>query len=205
MKNLQRLYDMNLAILRDGSEAGAGAGEGDKKPAKKPNGRAADDDDDGVPAGYFSREYVTELRAENKGYRLKATEQQRLREEAEKKAADAEKAAKEAETVAQKKAEQRLMRAELKALALKEGMIDLDGLSFIDYTTVSFDDKGDLKGGPEAIAKLKEAKPYLFGAKSTTSPKSASPDPKSSTEPVDARKLTADEYKALKAKMGIRV
>lgn len=202
---MPRIIDLLLAPYGGATfDTAERAGADEEKPKRKPNGRTVDEEgDDDPPVGYFSRQYVSELRAENKGYRLKATEAEQKRAAAEKAKEDAEKALKEAETAAAKKAEQRVMRAELKALALKEGMIDLDGLQFIDYTSISFDEKGELKGGAEALTKLKTSKPYLFGT-STTSNKSA-PDAKSSSETVDARKLNKDEYAALKTKLGIRV
>ena len=156
------------------------------------------------PAGYFSREYVSELRAENKGYRLKASESQRLVEEAQAKLATADKARETAVADANVKAETRIKRAECRAEATKLGMIDLDGLAFLDYTTLKFDDKGELSGVPEALEKLKTSKPYLFEVKKSTGSTGQAPPPKSSTEPVDARSLSPAEYKAMKAAMGLR-
>ena len=80
----------------------------------------------------FSVDYVRELRAENKGYRLKHQEAEAKLAKA---LADLEVATKGAEervtkaaTEAQTAADQRVIRAELKAAAIKAGMVDLDGL-----------------------------------------------------------------------------
>lgn len=187
------LNNLWAPVLWD-KEGGSGGSEdsSDDLPAKKAE-----------TAETFSKEYVRELRAENKGYRLKYQEaaQKAKAEEDARKAA--EEALAKAQDEANKKAEQRIIRAELKAEALKLGMIDLDGLSFLDYSSIRFDDKGELKGGAEALAKLKEAKPYLFGEVSKTSTGHKAPD-KKPNEPVDARKLSPQEYAALKASLGLR-
>lgn len=202
MNALHRLLDFHMNAMRDGEGAGAGAGPGAGPgvtlPAN-PNGTGQ------VPAGYFSTEYVRELRAESKGYRLKATEQQQKAEAAEAAKIAAEKAVTEAEAKALAKANERIMRSELKAEALKLGMIDLDGLAFIDYAALKLDDKGELVGGAEALAKLKEAKAYLFAAPGgNTGNGKQPPPPKDPKDPVDARKMSPDEYKAYKATFGLR-
>ena len=124
----------------------------------------------------FSREYVTELREENKTHRLKNQEaethkQAALKEAEEAKAAlkkrDEEVEAFKAET--KTSADQRVIRAELKAEAVKAGMIDLDGLKLADLSTITLDDKGDVVGAEALFKALKESKPYLFKAVSTSS------------------------------------
>lgn len=151
----------------------------------------------------FSAQYVRELRMENKGYRLKNQETVKKLKDAEEAKTVAEKALETAQVEADKKAEQRVMRAELKAEAVKLGMIDLDGLAFLDYSSVKFDEKGELTGGADALSKLKEAKPHLFGEVGKTTSTSKVP-PKKDNEPVDARKLSPKEYAELKASMGLR-
>jgi hypothetical protein len=84
----------------------------------------------------FSREYVHELREENKTWRQKAqgheTAAQQVKAEADKFRADAEKTVAEARSAA----DQRVIRAELKAAAVKAGIIDLDGLKLLDTSGV---------------------------------------------------------------------
>ena len=108
------------------------------------------------------------------------------------------------EKEAENKANARVIRAELKAHAVKLGMIDLDGLTFVDVSKLKFDEKGDLVGADEALTKLKESKPYLFGETKKSTSNGTTTPPASGDGQVDARKLSKDEYAALKKKMGVR-
>lgn len=143
----------------------------------------------------FSREYVKELREENKGWRLKATQLERERDEqktaAERAAAEAEGKIKEAHTAA----EQRVIRAELKAEALKAGMVDLDGLKLADLTKVKINDAGEIEGATELMEELKKAKPYLFGTTQNSSTPGNPPNPKQPAA-KKATEMTPEEYAA---------
>lgn len=155
-------------------------------------------------AEVFSATYVKELRAESKSYRLRARDADTAREKAERERDEAKQAAERAQADADTKATQRIIRAEMKALAAKEGMVDLDGLTFLDYKSISLKDDGSVEGGADALEKLKASKPYLFGSKSTsTTSKSAAPKA-DDAKPVDARTLSAEDYAALKASLGLR-
>ena len=152
-----------------------------------------------TPAETFSATYVKELRHENAGYRLRA-------QEAEKKAAEAAEAVKKATEEATGKIEEvsktaqlRVIKAELKAFAVKAGIVDLDGLAFIDMSKVKLTDTGEIEGADEAIDALRKAKPYLF-TKTTSStqkpPEGKPPTTKKATE------MTPEEYKAEKRRLG---
>lgn len=139
----------------------------------------------------FSAEYVQELRRENAHYRTKAKE----KEEA---AIKALKDAEETTTKAKADADSRIIRAELKAAALKAGMIDLDGLKLADLSKVSLKEDGSLEGADELMEGLKTDKPYLFEKLSTTTNTNKAPDP----NPPAAKKaseMTQEEYAAAKA------
>ena len=156
----------------------------------------------------FSREYVQELRAENKGTRLKAADEQKKREEAEalaKTAADeanakiaaAEAASKAATEQVTKDANARVIRAELKVAAQKAGMIDLDGLKLADLSKVTLEDDGvTVKGADELMTALKEAKPYLFGVPNKGTSNTTPPPPPGDTAPKKAKDMTEDERQA---------
>lgn len=172
------------SLMEEG--AGAGAGEGGAKPPK-------------VQPEVFSREYVHELREENKSWRTKHQEEAALRK-------TAEDAAKTADTTSQGKikevqtaADQRVIRAELKAAAIKAGMVDLDGLKLADLSKVKLDDSGEVIGADELMEAMKKSKPYLFGEPSSSHgakpPKPGEQTPKLATEMTDA------EYKAERAKL----
>lgn len=149
----------------------------------------------------FSREYVTELREEAKTYRLRADEAKREADAA-KAAADAAKAeAEAAKTAAEQAANDRIIRAELKAEAAKAGMVDLDGLKLADLSSVTIGEDGSVTGATELLAKLKEGKPYLFGAPPAHSSQPNPPPPApDKVPPSDVRKMTKEEYEAAKRK-----
>ena len=151
----------------------------------------------------FSREYVHELREENKSARLKAQEAEAKAAAAE---AEAKKAKDEAEahkTEAKTAADQRIIRAELKAEAIKAGMIDLDGLKLADLSAVKLDDNGEVVGAEELMTKLKADKPYLFQAPSSSNT-DKKPDPNKDDKPKKAVDMTKDEANAEAAKLGIK-
>lgn len=147
----------------------------------------------------FSKDYVRELREENKGWRLKADEHKKAADDA-KAAADAAVAKAETDrTEATGAADQRVIRAELKAEALKAGMVDLDGLKLADLSTVKLNADGEVEGAEELMASLKKAKPYLFGAPNTSS--TTKPPPAVPPTAKHARDLTDAEYDARKREM----
>ena len=173
----------------DGTNGGSGAAPA---PAAAPAAPPA--------AETFSATYVKELRQESAGDRLRA-------QEAERKAAEAAEAAKKADEAAAGKikeaneaAQLRVIKAELKAVAVKAGIVDLDGLAFLDMAKVKLTDTGDIEGADEAIEALRKAKPYLF-TKTTAStekpPKGAPTTPKKVTDMSEA------EYRAEKRRLGL--
>lgn len=147
----------------------------------------------------FSKDYVRELRAENKGWRLKAGE---LEKERDTHKSAAEKAAKDADDkskAAQTAADQRVIRAELKASALKAGMVDLDGLKLADLTKVKLNDAGEVEGADELMAEMKKAKPYLFANGSSSN--TQDPPPKDPPKGKKAADMTPEEYAAAKKQL----
>ena len=157
----------------------------------------------------FSREYVAELRGENKGLRLKANQEQQAREASDA-AAIAAKAEAEAVKVANKAeadaavaaanttADERIIRAELRTVAIKAGMTDLDGLKMADLSSVKLNEAGEVEGADALMTALKESKPYLFGKSPTgTSNTDLPPNP---TPPgaKPLKEMTKAEYDAAK-------
>jgi hypothetical protein len=192
---------------------------------------SADVEGSGGPAGQtpprqtFSLEYVQELREEAKGNRVKLTAAEQALAEAAKAAeqavgaaaADTAKAKTEmADAIAAARAEAeshkievkttadlRIIRAELKAEALKAGMIDMDGLKLIDTTPVTIGEDGEVKIPDGFFKTAKEAKPWLFGAVSSTSA-THEPPPKQQPGPKPAAEWTAAERSAFEQKHKIR-
>ena len=185
---------MNLAMRRllarlqapeGGGEGGGGGGGGGNPP---PSSKTPET---------FSREYVHELREENKAIRLRAQQAEAKVSEYETKLADADKATKEAVKAAEKAGAEKLVRAEVKAMAVKAGIVDIDGLNLADLSKVKFNDKGELEGGQEAIDALKASKPYLFTQPSTSSTtQPPKPDDKGGKK---ATEMDEKEYDAARA------
>ncbi len=98
----------------------------------------------------------------------------------------------------QAKANERLIRAELKAEAVRAGMIDLDGLKLIDLTEVGLTQNGEVADAATILAKLKRAKPWLFGNVASSSAAANPPRP----EPPRTRhasELSHEEWLAARA------
>jgi hypothetical protein len=146
----------------------------------------------------FSGDYVHELREEAKALRLAAQAETVKREAADAAAIQARANADKAKTDAKAEADQRIIRSELKALALAAGIVDPDGLQFVDLTKLKLGDKGELEGGDAAIKALKEAKPYLFGTAKGSSDPHKTPKPGES-EPKSAKDMDEKEYKVARA------
>lgn len=122
----------------------------------------------------YSPEYIKDLREENKGWRLKASEQENLRKEADALVAQVKKEAEDVIKAADEKlkveklalesaANERVIRAEVRAAAIKAGINNPDDVKLADLSALKLDEKGEVVGVDELMAKLKEAKPYLFG------------------------------------------
>ncbi|OVE45670.1 hypothetical protein [Chromobacterium violaceum] len=163
----------------------------------------------------FSAEYVRELRAENKGLRLKNTELQGKVDGHEKATADAvakavEKAVEEARakiseevrTEVSAEADKRVLLAELKGEAVKAGLVDLDQLKLLDLTGVKLAD-GKLDGAEALFASLKESKPYLFGKPPSDSSNTQKAPPANQAEVKHAKDMTEAEYAAAKVAAGL--
>jgi hypothetical protein len=78
---------------------------------------------------------------------------------------------------AQAQANARLIRAELKAEAVRAGMIDLDGLKLIDLAEVGLNQNGEVADAASILAKLKRTKPWLFGNAASSSAAANPPRP----------------------------
>jgi hypothetical protein len=100
-------------------------------------------------------------------------------------------------SVAQAEANARLIRADLKAEAIRAGMVDLDGLKLIDMAEVRLSDAGEVVEAAAVLAKLKRAKPWLFGAASSSA--AANPPRPEPPRMRHANELTHEEWLAARA------
>ena len=95
------------------------------------------------------------------------------------------------------KSNARLIRAELKAEAVRTGMIDLDGLRLLDISSVKLDDTGEVNDAPQIMAQFKKAKPWLFGLPSSSS--SANAPPAQAPRQKLATEMSDVEYRVARA------
>ena len=95
----------------------------------------------------------------------------------------------------------RLVRAELKAEAVRAGMVDLDGLKLLDLARVHLNADGDVDGAQDLIANFRRAKPWLFGAVPTSSASAAQPPRAEPPRQKTAMQMTASEYRAARAEL----
>lgn len=79
--------------------------------------------------------------------------------------------------IAEIEAQSRLqvMQAELKAEALRAGMVDLDGLKLLDTSSVAINERGEVAGAAALMAAARRAKPWLFAAAHSSSPAAVPP------------------------------
>jgi hypothetical protein len=88
----------------------------------------------------------------------------------------------------------RLIKAELKAEAIRAGMVDLDGLKLIDPSEVKLGADGEVEGAPALMTQLKRAKPWLFAGASLSS--TATPPPAQVSRQKMATEMSDIEYRA---------
>lgn len=141
--------------------------------------------------------YEIELRREAQRHRLAKNEADaKLESEAKRWKAESDAAVE----VATKAGNDRLMRAELKAEAIKAGLADLEFLKLADLTKLKLDANGEVEGAEAFFEKLKKDKPGWFADKSTTSSTAKTPDDAAGKK-FDARTATPEEYEREKRKL----
>ena len=91
----------------------------------------------------------------------------------------------------------RLVRAELKAEAVRHGMVDLDGLKLLDPTSIQLDEAGEVTGAATVMRDFKRAKPWLFNPAGGISSSTATP-PAAATVKT-AMKMTHAEWQSARA------
>lgn len=94
-------------------------------------------------------------------------------------------------------ADSRVIRAELKAEALRAGIVDLDGLKLLDASAARINEHGDVEGVAQMLSQLRRAKPWLFAGASSSS--SASPPEAQLPRQKLATEMTDAEYRAARA------
>jgi hypothetical protein len=97
----------------------------------------------------------------------------------------------------EQQARDRILRAELKVEAVRAGIVDLDGLKLLDFTSLELTPDGELANGAQLITQLRRAKPWLFSGASSSSV--ASPPPAQPPRQKLATEMSDDEYRAARA------
>ena len=138
--------------------------------------------------------YEKKLRTEARQYRQRAQEAERVRDEAIRKVRSE---ADEAVAAMRQAADQRVIRAELKAQAVRGGIVDLDGLRLLDLTGVKLDEAGEVQWAEAMIAELRGRKPWLFGAVSSSSTAKAPQEQPMTLKSV--RNMSRDEWQTARA------
>ena len=90
-------------------------------------------------------------------------------------------------------AQARVVQAELKAEAVRAGMIDLDGLKLIDAAEVRLTEAGEIEDAQGLLGRLKRAKPWLFGGGASSSVAANPPRPEP-PRPRHANELSQEEW-----------
>jgi hypothetical protein len=96
-----------------------------------------------------------------------------------------------------------LVMSELKAEAVRAGMVDLDGLKLLDTSAVAVGDRGEVTGAAAVMERFRRAKPWLFGSASSTT--TAVPPPSQPPQAKKAKDMTPEEYRAARAALLRRV
>lgn len=92
-----------------------------------------------------------------------------------------------------------LVRAELKAEAVRAGMVDLDGLRLADLSQCRLTEAGEVEGASELMRRLRASKPWLFAQPSTSS--AAKPPPSQPPQQKLATQMTDEEWRAARAEL----
>jgi hypothetical protein len=95
--------------------------------------------------------------------------------------------------------QERLIRAELKAEAIRAGMVDLDGLKLLDLSRVRLGKSGEVEGASALMAEVRQSKPWLFNHGSSSS--SAVPPPSTPPQPKLATEMSDEEWRAARQEL----
>jgi multidrug efflux pump subunit AcrA (membrane-fusion protein) len=91
----------------------------------------------------------------------------------------------------------RVAQAELKAEAVRAGMIDLDGLKLIDAASIRLNQNGEIEDATNLLVRMKREKPWLFGAASSSS--AANPPRPEPPRSRHANELSHEEWQSARA------
>lgn len=99
---------------------------------------------------------------------------------------------------------ERLTRAELKSVALKHGLQDLDTLRLFDISKAQMSEDGTVTNADELVEEWKKAKPHFFGVSNSTSSTASAPKQTSSNTTQNVSEMSEVEQMAFRKQHGLR-
>lgn len=102
--------------------------------------------------------------------------------------------------------DRRIVRAEIRSIAVEAGILDPRDLDLLDYSKLKLADDGTVEGADESIGNLKKDRPHLFKGTKETVKRDAEGKPVAPKGDVasplkDARDMSAEEFKSVWAKL----
>lgn len=99
----------------------------------------------------------------------------------------------------QRDTENRIVQAELRAEAVRAGIVDMDGLKLADVTRARLNGSGEVEGAADVIAQLRRSKPWLFAGASSSS--AASVPPAQAPRQKRAMEMDDSEWRAARSEL----
>lgn len=96
-------------------------------------------------------------------------------------------------------AESRLVRAELKAEAIRAGIADPEGLKLVDTSQVKLNESGEVENAPAVVDHLKQTRPWLFPGSGRTSSTAAPVPPARPPRAKLATEMSEEEWRVARA------
>lgn len=94
----------------------------------------------------------------------------------------------------------RLVQAELRTEAVRAGMVDLDGVRLVDVSGLVLGADG-IEGGAALMARMREAKPWLFGRAGANSSSGGRPPAVVAVKAKTAMEMSEEEWRAARAEL----
>ena len=94
----------------------------------------------------------------------------------------------------------RLVQAELRTEAVRAGMVDLDGVRLVDVSTLVLGADG-IEGGVALMARMREAKPWLFGRGGVSSSSAWRAPVVAPVKVKTAMEMSEEEWRAARAEL----
>jgi len=94
----------------------------------------------------------------------------------------------------------RLVQAELRTEAVRAGMVDLDGIKLVDVSALVLGADG-IEGGAALMARMREAKPWLFGRAGASSSSTGRAPVVVAPKVKTAMEMSEEEWRAARAEL----